>query len=117
MTQQDLEKYFLSKKGAVKEFPFDDITMVFKVCNKMFGLIRTEQNPLQVNLKCLPEDGIAFRDMYQCVAEGYHMNKKHWNTITLDGCLDEKVLEEMIDDSYNLIVSKLTKKERKKLSH
>lgn len=115
MELSNLENIFLSKNGAVKEFPFDDVTMVFKVCGKMFGLIMTEKNPLQVNLKCDPQEALALREIHSCVREGYHMSKKHWNTITLDGTLEEREFLEMIDNSYNLIISKLTKKQRGEL--
>jgi predicted DNA-binding protein (MmcQ/YjbR family) len=115
MNLDTLKKILISKSGSLKEFPFDDKTMVFKVANKMFALIMTEANPLKINLKSDPYDAIAYREIYKCVNEGYHMNKKHWNTITIDGTIKDEVLVDMIDESYDLVVSKLTKKEQAKL--
>ena len=116
MKLEEIESIFMSKQGATKEFPFGDDTMVFKVMNKMFGLVSLKNSPLSINLKCDPNDAIAYRDIYECVKPGYHMNKKHWNTIILDGTMNEEILEEMLDDSYNLVVSKLTKKQKEKLN-
>lgn len=116
MELKSLEKELLSKKGAKKEFPFGDNIMVFKVQNKMFALISWEENPLKINLKCEPSDAIAYREIYPCVSSGYHMNKKHWNTITIDGSMKEEIFKDMINDSYYLVVSKLTKKEKEHLS-
>lgn len=115
MTLDILEQNILSKNGATKEFPFGDDVMVFKVMNKMFALIPLDDKALKVNLKCDPQDALAYRDIYDCVEAGYHMNKKHWNTITLDGTMKDGILKEMINDSYNLVVNKLTKKEKAQL--
>lgn len=116
MTLETLETYCLSKNGTVKEFPFCNEHMVLKVMGKLFAIISIEENPLHINLKATPEDCIVYRDLYTCVLPGYHMNKKHWNTIILDGCLSQEVLFEMIDESYDLIVSKLSKKQQAELS-
>ncbi len=86
--------------------------MVFKVADKMFALVSWLENPLHLNLKCDPNDAIAYRDIYKSLTPGYHMNKKHWNTISIDGGVPDDVLEEMIDKSYELVVAKLTKKEK-----
>lgn len=110
-----LENLLLSKSGAVKEFPFGEEAMVFKVMNKMFALIAWQEKPLRITLKSLPEDATWYRKLYPCVKEGYYMNKKHWNTITVDGSMKDDVLVGMIDDSYDLVVSKLTKKEKQAL--
>jgi len=115
MKLEEIESIFMTKAGATKEFPFGDDTMVFKVMNKMFGLISLKNSPLSINLKCDPNDAIAYRDIYECVNPGYHMNKKHWNTITLDGTMKEDILNDMIDESYTLVVSKLTKKQKEEL--
>ncbi|HFU75346.1 MAG TPA: MmcQ/YjbR family DNA-binding protein [Arcobacter sp.] len=115
MDEQKLEKYLLSKKGTSKEFPFGDYVTVFKVMGKMFAVFSHEDNPQRINLKATPEDCIAFREIYDCVIPGYHMNKKHWNTIILDGSMEDDSLKLMIDDSYDLIVSKLTKKQKEEL--
>lgn len=115
MNLEQLETFLLSKKGAVKEFPFGDDVAVFKVMNKMFALYGFEQNIIRLNLKCDPNDALAYRDIYECVIPGYHMNKKHWNTVILDGSMEDENLKIMIDDSYDLIVNKLTKKEKELL--
>lgn len=115
MNQDRLEQILLSKTCSNKEFPFGDDVAVFKVKNKMFALYVFENNTIRLNLKCDPNDAIAYREIYNCVIPGYHMNKKHWNTIILDGTMEEKNLITMIDDSYELVVSKLTKKEKEEL--
>ncbi|RXJ54139.1 MmcQ/YjbR family DNA-binding protein [Candidatus Marinarcus aquaticus] len=115
MNLEQIETIFMAKQGATKDFPFGDDTMVFKVMDKMFGLISLKKNPLNINLKCDPNDAIAYRDIYECVNPGYHMNKKHWNTITLDGTIKEEILKDMVNESYDLIVSKLTKKQKEEL--
>lgn len=115
MNLENLEKTLLSKKGAVKEFPFGDEAMVFKVMNKMFALIAWQEKPMRITLKSLPEDALGYRDIYECVTAGYHMNKKHWNTIMLDGTMSDDVLISLIDESYDLVASKLTKKEKEDL--
>jgi len=115
MKLEQLENMFIKKIGATKDFPFGDDIMVFKVMDKMFGLIAIEDNPFNINLKCDPNDAIAYREIYECVNPGYHMNKKHWNTITIDGSMKNSILQEMIDESYDLVVNKLTKKQKEQL--
>ena len=115
MDLKKLEKILIDKNASTKEFPFGEDVMVFKVMNKMFALISLNDSPLNLNLKCDPNDAIAYREIYECVNPGYHMNKKHWNTVTLDGTIEDNILIEMIEDSYNLIVSKLTKKQQQEL--
>lgn len=115
MTQEQIESIFMKKPASTKEFPFGDDTMVFKVMNKMFGLIFLKKSPLNINLKCDPNDAIAYREIYECVNPGYHMNKKHWNTITLDGTISVEIVKDMVDESYDLVVSKLTKKQKEEL--
>ncbi len=115
MNLEQLEQILSTKNGAIKEFPFGEGAMVFKVMNKMFALVAWQENPLHVTLKSRPEDAVGYRDIYECVTAGYYMNKKHWNTIVLDGTMDDAVLIEMIDESYDLVVAKLTKKEKNQL--
>ncbi|QSZ41826.1 MmcQ/YjbR family DNA-binding protein [Sulfurimonas aquatica] len=115
MTSDSLEKMLLSKSGAIKEFPFDEVTAVYKVMNKMFALVGTKESYLNINLKCLPDDALGYRDIYECVIPGYHMNKKHWNTVIINGEMKDEVLIEMINDSYDLVVNNLTKKEKQAL--
>ncbi len=115
MNQEKLEKILLSKICSKKEFPFGDDVAVFKVKNKMFALYGFEDGIIRLNVKCDPNDAIAYREIYECVIAGYHMNKKHWNTIVLDGSMEDEVLKDMINESYELVVSKLTKKEKDEL--
>ncbi len=115
MNLRTLEETLLSKQGALKAFPFGEQAMVFKVMNKIFALVTWQETPMRVTLKSSPEDAIRYRELYACVKEGYYMNKKHWNTIILDGTMKDDILIKMIDESYDLVVSKLTKKEKEAL--
>ena len=108
-------EYCLKKKGVTEEFPFNEETLVFKVMGKMFALIPLEKIPLQINLKCNPEIIIDLREKYSAVRPGYHMNKKHWNTIFIDGSLRKELILGWIDHSYNLVVSGLKKSDKDKL--
>ncbi len=114
MNIEEFRDYCLSKKGVNESFPFDDVTLVFKVMGKMFALTDTEDD-FTINLKCDPEKAIDLREHYPSVIPGYHMDKKHWNTVIIDGMVPDELLKEWIDDSYNLVVSKLpaNKKPRK----
>ena len=115
MNIETLREYCLSKKAVTEDFPFGEDTLVFRVLTKIFLLVSLSSNPLQFNAKCDPDKAIELRDQYDVVQPGYHMNKKHWNTIIMDGSLSNAQLKEMIDDSYNLIVQSLPKKERENL--
>ncbi len=112
-----LREYCLLKKGAEESFPFDETTLVFKVGNKMFALNGIDRDPPSVNLKCDPEYAIELRESYSAVTPGYHMSKKHWNTVFLDDDVDGKLLRKLIDHSYDLVVSKLPKKLREELAN
>ncbi len=112
MTSEKLEKILLAKNGSKKEFPFDKITAVYKVMDKMFALVSIKEGNININLKCLPDDALGYRDIYECVIPGYHMNKKHWNTIIINGEMKDEILLDMINESYDLVVSKLTKKDK-----
>ncbi len=114
MNLQSIIDYCSGKPGAVKEFPFDDETLVIKAGNKMFALVRLSA-PYRINLKCDPLYALELRKKYKAVSAGYHMNKKHWNTVSFDGDVSESLLQEWIDDSYNLVLKGMTKKEREKL--
>jgi len=110
MDLEIVRDYCLAKVGTTESFPFDEHTLVFKVMGKMYALIALERIPLQINLKCEPELAIDLRERYpESVLPGYHMSKVHWNTIILEAELSEKQILEMIDHSYDLITSKLTK--------
>ena len=115
MNIEQFRNYCLSKKYVTESFPFDEVTLVFKVANKMFALSGLEHHPSTVNLKCDPEKAIELRAQYSDVIEGFHMSKKHWNTIIIEGNLSNKLIEEFIDHSYNLVVNGLTKKLQKEL--
>ncbi len=110
MNVEWLRDYCLSKIGSTESFPFDDKTLVFKVGNKMFALIPLEAETPSINLKCDPERAISLREEYPAITAGYHMSKKHWNTVKLDGSLNQKMIQELIDHSYQLIFEKLSKK-------
>jgi len=116
MNQLDLEKYCLKKNGVVKEYPFDQTTAVYKVANKMFALTSDDDaKPMQINVKCDPLYALELRSMYESVIAGYHMNKKHWNTLSCNKELSDALIYELVDDSYNLIVASLSKKVRETL--
>jgi len=115
MTHEALEKYCLSKNGAVKEYPFDKQVCVYKVGGKMFALKKDKEEPLQVNLKCDPLYAMELRSIYPSVIPGYHMNKRHWNTVICDGSVDDTTVQSWIDDSYELVFSSLSKKEQTRL--
>ncbi len=114
MNVEDVRMYCLEKRGVTESFPFDDTTLVFKVMNKMFALVNLDDNP-RLNLKCDPEQAIILREHYKSVIPGYHMNKRHWNTIVLDETIADRLIMEWIDDSYNLIVESLPKKLKQEL--
>lgn len=111
MNIEELREYCLSKKAVIEYFPFDEVTLVFKVGGKMFALTNLDGN-LSINLKCDPEKAIELREQYPAVKPGYHMNKKLWNTVEIDGSIPNKLIKTWIDDSYNLIVQSLTKKQK-----
>lgn len=109
MNIEEFRDYCLAKKGVTETFPFDEVTLVFKVMGKMFALCGLDHVPLRINLKCDPERAIDFREEHDGIIEGWHMSKKHWNTVYLDQ-LAPKLLTELIDHSYDQVVSKFTKK-------
>mgnify|MGYP002865838952 CR=1 FL=1 len=111
MNIEELREYCLSKPFTSESFPFDETTLVFKVKNKMFALTDIERN-LSINLKCDPGKAIQLRERYDAVLPGYHMNKRLWNTVMLDGRLNDAQIREWIDDSYKLVIEKLPKKDR-----
>lgn len=103
--------YCLKKKGVTESTPFGEDSPVYKVLSKIF-LIANLNPPISINLKCDPEKAVELRERYDFVLPGYHMNKKHWNTILLDNAVSPKLIYEWIDHSYNLVVGGLTKKEK-----
>jgi len=111
-----LRHHLLGKKGAREDFPFGPETLVLKVMGKVFALIGLEDQPLHITLKCDPDLALFLRDAYPAVRPGYHTNKTHWNTITLDGSLPEEEIFKMIDESYGLVVKGLTRADRARLA-
>lgn len=111
MNIEEFRDYCLSKKGVEETFPFDEQTLVFKVMGKMFALTGLEYNPAQANLKCDPERSIELREKYDgLIRPGFHMSKVHWNTVELEQNIPQKLILELIDHSYDLVVKSLTKK-------
>jgi predicted DNA-binding protein (MmcQ/YjbR family) len=115
MNIEQIREYCLKKKGVTEEFPFDEETLVFKVIGKIFLLASLETIPLQINLKCNPEKAIELREEYEAIQPGYHMNKKHWNTVIIDGSIPNKRILEWIDESYKIVVLGLKKSDKQKL--
>ncbi|WP_338870404.1 MmcQ/YjbR family DNA-binding protein [Spirosoma sp. SC4-14] len=109
MNIETLREYCLAKVGSQESFPFGEVTLVFKVGGKIFALMDTESRPTTINLKCDPERAVQLRETYSFVAPGYHMNKKHWNTITIDGNVRSTDIQEWIDHSYELVKKSLPK--------
>ena len=104
---ESLRSHCLKIKGKIsEEFPFDETTLVLKVEGRIFILVSTETLPLTINVKCDPERAIELREQYPAVTPGYHMNKKHWNTITIDGSIPSREILAMIDHSYELVKKK-----------
>ena len=117
MNVEEFRESCLTKKGVTEEFPFDANTLVFKVMGKMFALVSLERQPPQCNVKCDPERAVELREEYDgAIIPGYHMSKKHWNTLFL-GQLPPKLILELVDHSYNLVVAGLTKKLQQELKN
>ena len=114
MDPEIIRKYCLKKKSVTESFPFGNDTLVFKVSCKMFLLLSLEASPLQFNVKCDPEQAEILREEYASVIPAFHMNKKHWNSVILDGNVPARLIWEMIDASYQLVVKALPLSERKK---
>jgi predicted DNA-binding protein (MmcQ/YjbR family) len=115
MNSAKLRRRCLSFTGAEETFPFGPKTSVFKVSGKMFALSQLGADSLQVSLKCEPRLAEALRAAHEAVIPGYHLNKRHWNTVIIDGSLSDEVIGDMIEDSYDLVVSKLPRTRRRAL--
>lgn len=109
MNIENLRDYCLSLPFSEEKFPFDDETLVFCVGRKIFALVDLE-NATRVNLKCNPEQAIMLRETYEGIIPGWHMNKKHWNTVFFDTDVSDKLLLELVLNSYNLVVERLPKR-------
>lgn len=112
MDFETLRNYLLAKPGASEDFPFDETTLVIKVAGKMFALTGINQQPLRLNLKCDPLQAELLRERYPAVLPGYHMNKRHWNTLVLDGSVPDDEIRAMIDASYALVVKGVPRSKR-----
>lgn len=123
MDQNIARKYLLSKPESHQSFPFGDSVEVFKVKNKMFATLslgkmdKNDENNQYwwMNLKCSPEEAVMLRDIFSSIIPGYHMNKRLWNTVILDGSIPQGEIERMMDNSFMLVVSKMTKKDQQSL--
>jgi len=115
MNIEAFREYCLGKRAATEGTPFGPETVVFKVAGKMFALAALDEVPPAVNLKCDPDLALELRDRYEQVRPGYHMNKKHWNTVVLDGVIPPAEIRKMIDHSYDLVVQSLPKAKRQTL--
>ncbi|MCF8308645.1 MAG: MmcQ/YjbR family DNA-binding protein [Bacteroidales bacterium] len=115
MNIEELREYCLAGKEVTETFPFDETTLVFKVMNKMFALTDLEEE-LKVNIKCPPEKAIELRERYpDTVFPGYHMDKRHWNTVFFNREVDDQTIREWIDESYELVVSSLPKYKQREI--
>ncbi|MEY4594421.1 MAG: hypothetical protein RIQ47_831 [Bacteroidota bacterium] len=115
MDVESLREYCLQKPLVTEEFPFDDVTLVFKVCGKMFLLTGLDNPEFSFNVKCDPELAIELREKHTCVRPGYHMNKAMWNTVIVDGSVSDNQLKRWIDHSYEEVIKRLPKKEQLRL--
>ncbi len=115
MRRDDVLEFCVSLPGAVEEFPFGDGVSVFKVGGRMFALIALEGDPGSVTLKCDPDFALELRARYAAVRPGYHTNKRHWNTVDLDDSIEDDAMAEMIEHSYELVVSLLPRAQRDRL--
>ncbi|CAM5676497.1 MmcQ/YjbR family DNA-binding protein [Streptomyces fumanus] len=116
MTPEQLRALCLSFNAAVEDFPFGPEISVFRVCGKMFALTYLDARPLTVNLKCDPDDAVRLRRQYEgLIIPGWHMNKRHWNTVTVDGELPDRLVRELVEDSYDLVVAGLPRADRLRL--
>ena len=115
MDIETIRDYCLAKPAVEESFPFGETTLVFKVKGKIFLLTSLDNPVLQFNVKCDPEKAIEWREQFAAVQPGYHMNKKMWNTVIVDGSISGRILRQMIDDSYQLVILSLPKKSREGL--
>ncbi len=109
MTAEEIREHCVLKPGVEEGFPFGESTLVFKVAGKLFLLVALDAQPLQFNVKCDPDLAIELREKYSAVLPGYHMNKKHWNTVICDGSVPRRFILQWIDDSYGLVSKSLPK--------
>jgi predicted DNA-binding protein (MmcQ/YjbR family) len=111
----ELRDLCLTFRGSEETFPFGFETSVFKVAGKVFALSRLDGDPLSISLKCEPQLAEQLRAAHACITPGYHLNKRHWNTVILDGTLSGQMIADMVEDSYDLVVSKLSRARQRAL--
>jgi len=116
MNAEELRDYCLSLRGTREDFPFGPGTSAFKVAGKIFALSRLSECPLRVSLKCDPSLAEELRKAHPAVIPGYHLNKRHWNTVVIDGSLPDAIISNMVEDSYDLVVNKLPRAQRQALN-
>jgi len=123
--QTSVQQYLKTKPATLVDFPFDNVTEVYKVKGKMFALLGSGKDhikapdnstPYFLNLKCDPDEALMLRDIFPAIIAGYHMNKKHWSTVILDGSIPQGEIERMIDNSFMLVVSKMPKKDQRSIN-
>lgn len=114
MNVEEFRAYCLALPYAEERFPFDETTLVFCIGGRMFAMVDLEHADC-VNLKCDPDVAVELRDKYEGVQPGWHMNKKHWNTVALSADVPASIIRQMANDSFRLVYAKLTRKEREKL--
>jgi len=114
MNIEQIREYCLSLKGVTEDMPFGDDTLVFRVMNKIFALINLD-GEIRINLKCEPSRAISLREEFSAIIPGYHMDKKHWNTLIMNGILKKDLVTELIDHSYELIVESLPKNKKEEI--
>jgi predicted DNA-binding protein (MmcQ/YjbR family) len=115
MDAAGLRRLCLAQTGAVEDFPFGPEHSVFKIGGKVFAISALDRTPLEVSVKCEPGLAVQLRVTYAAIRPGYHLNKRHWNTVTLDGSLPDQLIRDLVEDSYDLVVSALPKRTRKQL--
>lgn len=115
MNYEELHKYCMSLKGATEHFPFDEVTLVIKVQDKMFALLPLDNPETQICLKCDPDRAIALREKFSMIVPAYHFNKKHWNSVTMHPEISKNLVYELVNHSYELVVAGLTRKLREEL--
>jgi predicted DNA-binding protein (MmcQ/YjbR family) len=116
MEFNQLRNYLLSKKGTNEELPFGPEALVFKVLGKIFAIVAYQENPVRISLKCDPEHAEALRAIFPSILPGYHLNKNHWNTVILNQSIPQQEIIQMIDESYGLVLKRLKKADREKIS-
>ena len=116
MEFNQLRNYLLSKKDTNEELPFGPEALVFKVLGKIFAIVAYQENPVRISLKCDPEHAEALRAIFPSILPGYHLNKNHWNTVILNQSIPQQEIIQMIDESYGLVLKRLKKADREKIS-